>query len=592
MIKKDLKRLVLPLAIMICLSVSPFLGQTAKAATNPPPFFTISVLAPNSNPARNQWATIMVEQLPKIGIGVDVFDHTSWAQIYPRTWDYPGPYPIPSYAEGGFDLFFVGWSWGLDWDPTGLYDSPSVTPYGDNTYQYMNPLMDFAIYNYTQSFDINDRIFWAHEIQDLLYDEIPAATIEYDLNHYIYDPDLTNWSPMLWATSYQPMENWTISGQTTFTYATPADLVDFHPYHYESVYDAEWLRQIYQPLIQRYESLDYDYGPRLADSWETTDFLNYTVELNPNAVWSDGTPFETDDVEFSYKLQITPAFNNPDFSFWSNYLRNNSVTITDADTCVISFNQTYVFQEGNLNLDIVPKHIWESIPYGDMEQQAIDWALSEPEKFVGTGPFILDEYNPTTATMTLVRNDLFDDWAGVIPYFEEVYIVKYSNKEGALSALAGGSVDLVSCYFSPLESDIPTGMASELIAAPGTQEMAFNCLQPWLGTGELCPISDPDSGKYIRQAISHIIPREVICTEILEGLAVPAATPMPNVAIGWNPALLPLEYSIDIAKQKMELAGFEYPPEPTPTTTETTGIGLYVVMGILALAGADRKSVV
>ncbi|NHK29782.1 MAG: ABC transporter substrate-binding protein, partial [Asgard group archaeon] len=360
-------------------------------------------------------------------------------------------------------------------------------------------------------------------------------------------------------------------------------------YQYESVYDAEWLSQIFQPLIQRYgQNENYGYGARLADSWETTDFLNYTIELNPAAVWSDGTPLTTDDVEFSYKLQITPAFNNPDFSFWSNYLRNNSVTITDADTCVISFNQTYVFQEGNLALDLVPKHIWESVPYGDMEQQAIDWSLSEPEKMVGSGPFVLEEYNPTTATMTLVRNDNFDDWAGVVPYFDEIYFVKYSNKEGALSALAGGSVDMVSCYFSPLESDIPTGMASDIIAAPGTQEMAFNCLQPWIGTGELCPISDPDSGKYIRQAISHIIPREVICTEILEGLAVPAATPMPNVAIGWNPALLPLEYSIDIAKQKMELAGFEYPPETSPTPTETTGVGLYVVMGILALAGASQ----
>ncbi|NHK32489.1 MAG: hypothetical protein FK730_14140 [Asgard group archaeon] len=589
MIKRDIKRVVLPLVIMVCLSISPFLGQSAKAATNPPPFFTISVLAPNSNPARNQWATIMVEQLPKIGIGVDVFDHTSWAQIYPRTWDYPGPYPIPSYAEGGFDLFFVGWSWGLDWDPTGLYDSPAVTPNGDNTMQYINPLMDFAIYNYTQSFDVNDRIFWANEIQDLLYDEVPEACIEYDLNHYVYNPDLTNWCPMLWATDYQPMENWTILGESDFHYATPGDFVDFHIYQYESVYDAEWLRQIYNGLIERYESNEnYGYGPRLAQSWETSDFMNYTVTLKPGVVWSDGTAFTTDDIEFSYKLQITPAFGNPDFAFWSNYVRNNSVTINSPTECVISFNKTYVFQEFNLALDIVPKHIWESVPYDQMEQRAIQWGLEDPAKFVGTGPYTLAEYDPTDAVIHLTRNDHFVDWTGITPYFDDVYFEWYSNKEGALSALAGGSIDLVSCYFSPLESDIPAGMAAELIAAPGTQTIPFNCLHPWLGTGELCPISDPDSGKYIRQAISHIIPREVICTEILEGLAAPGATPMPNVAIGWNPALLPHEYSIDIAKQKMELAGFEYPPEPTPTPTETTGIGLYVIMSILALAGASQ----
>ncbi|NHJ40564.1 MAG: hypothetical protein FK731_11075, partial [Asgard group archaeon] len=566
--------MVLPLALMICLSVTPFLGKTTQAA-NPPPFFTISVLAPNSNPARNQWATIMVEQLPKIGIGVDVFDHTSWAQIYPRTWDYPGPYPIPSYAEGGYDLFFVGWSWGLDWDPTGLFDSPAVTPDGDNTYQYMNIEMDWAIYNYTQSFDINDRIYWAEQIQAILYEDVPEACIEYDLNHFIYDPDLTGMDFMLWSSDYQPMENWTIPGQTELHYATPANFVDFHPYQYESVYDAEWLRQIYNGLIERYPALDYGYGPRLAQSWETSDFMNYTVELRPNVKWADGTPVTTDDIEFSYKLQITPEFANPDFAFWSIYLRNNSVTIIDSDTCKISFKQTYVFQEFNLALDLVPKHIWESIPYDEMEQQAIEWATEDPTKMIGAGPYKLESYDATNEVIELSRNDYFDDWSGITPYFDTIFLELYSNKEGALSALASGAVDLISCYFSPLEADIPAGMANQLIAAPGTQTIPFNCLHPWIGTGELCPISDPDSGKYIRQAISHIIPRDIICSEILEGLAVPGVTSMPNVAIGYDETLEPYEYSIEIAKQKMELAGFEYPPEETPTTTATTGIGLY-----------------
>ncbi|MHA1825837.1 MAG: hypothetical protein ACTSUA_04175, partial [Candidatus Heimdallarchaeota archaeon] len=92
--------MVLPIAVMICLSVMPFMATPTKAA-NPAPFFSISILAPNTNPARNQWSTLMAEQLPKIGIGIDVFDHTGWSQISPRTWGYLGPYPIPSYAEGG-----------------------------------------------------------------------------------------------------------------------------------------------------------------------------------------------------------------------------------------------------------------------------------------------------------------------------------------------------------------------------------------------------------------------------------------------------------------------------------------------------------
>ncbi|MCG3252444.1 MAG: hypothetical protein KAX09_01235, partial [Candidatus Heimdallarchaeota archaeon] len=204
MIKKDIKKMVLPLAIILCLSVMPFLATPTEAA-NPAPFFTISVLAPNTNPARNQWATLMVEQLPKIGIGVDVFDHTGWAQISPRTWGYPGPYPIPSYAEGGFDIMFVGWGWGLDIDLKGLFDTPSQPPNGDNFYQYSVPEMDWAIGNYSQSFVLADRIQYAHDIQALLYEDVPQATITYPLDVFPHttalDPD--SWTPLLWDTSYQ-----------------------------------------------------------------------------------------------------------------------------------------------------------------------------------------------------------------------------------------------------------------------------------------------------------------------------------------------------------------------------------------------------
>jgi hypothetical protein len=149
------------------------LAATPVQAANPAPFFYISVLAPNTNPARNQWATMMVEQLPKIGIGIDTFDHTGWSGITPRTWDYPGPYPIPSYEEGGFDLMFVGWSWGLDWDPTGLYDTAGITPAGDNFYQYSSQAMDWAISNYTASFLLEDRLEYIGQIQDALYEDCP-----------------------------------------------------------------------------------------------------------------------------------------------------------------------------------------------------------------------------------------------------------------------------------------------------------------------------------------------------------------------------------------------------------------------------------
>ncbi|MBK5113537.1 MAG: hypothetical protein KGD59_11190 [Candidatus Heimdallarchaeota archaeon] len=254
------KRMILPMLLIISIIAIPYLA-TPVEAKNPGPFFSVSILSPNSNPARNQWATLMVEQLPKIGIDIDVFDHTGWAQISPRTWGHPGPYPVPSYDEGGYDLFLIGNGWGLDFDPTGVFTSDGITPAGDNFYQYDNPAFDWAVSNYTQSFVYADRIQYAEEIQNWLYEDQPSIAIIYKISLYAHAPGLTGWEPLLWASSQQPMEDWAISGETELHFAVPADFEDFHVRSQESTYDAQWLHQIYNGLVER-DPADYTYSGR------------------------------------------------------------------------------------------------------------------------------------------------------------------------------------------------------------------------------------------------------------------------------------------------------------------------------------------
>jgi len=577
--------MILPLAVILTLGVIPLFATPTQAVTQGP-FFSISILAPNTNPARNQWATMMVEQLPKIGIQVDVFDHTGWSQISPRTWGYPGPYPIPTYAEGGYDILFVGWSWGLDFDPTGLFDSPSITPAGDNFYQYDSQEMDWAIGNYTSSFVTADRIEYAKDIQALLYEDLPEICIIYPQSLYPYVEGFSGWDGLLWASSYQPMENWALGTETDFHYACPADFEDFHIHFYESVYDAQWLRQIYNGLIERQPGTQ-EWGNRLANSYTTTDGLTYVVEIHPSAKWADGTLVTADDVNYTYNLLINPDFGNPDLAYWEMYLDNESVNIINDHQVEMTFLKPYVFQESNLAVDLLPMHIWGGIAPEDHEAQAITWATTDPNKLMGAGPFYLEEYDGTNGIIHLKANPYFTDWFGADPNFDDVYLEFYGNKEGALSALASGAIDMVDAQFSPQldEIDIP-GVTYELIKDPGTQEMGINQEHPYLGTGELCPISGVASSNHIRKAISHMVPRDVIVSEILDGIGAPGVTGMPNVAIGFDETLAPYEYSIELALEHMKAAGFAVVDIPTPTPT--AGIGLAVLMSILALAGASQ----
>jgi len=585
LIKTDLRKMILPLLLIIGIGIIPMIGAPVKAL-NQGPFFSISILAPNSNPARNQWATIMVEQLPKIGIEVDVFDHTSWSQISPRTWGYPGPYPIPSYEEGGYDILFVGYGWGLDIDLTGVFDTAGITPNGDNFYQYSNPEMDWAIGNYTQAFVLSDRLEYAKDIQAMLYEDQPSIPIIYSTSLFPHDEDLTGWDPLLWASNYQPMEEWDITGQSEFHYACPADYEDFHPVLQESTYDAQWLRQVYNPLVDRDPLTDNAYTPRIAQTVTTTDGLTYHVILRDNLFWADGAPFTTDDVIYNYNLNINESLGHTTLSFNQLYWDNESITKISDSEFTITFLQPYVFQDSNLALDLMPEHIWGGIHPTDHGTQAVTWATSDPSKLFGMGPYMLNEYDGTNQVIHLTANPYFDDWYGLAPNFDDLYFEFYANKEGAVSALASGLVDMVdSQYYVQIEELAGiSGIDYTLTDDPGNQEMSINMLQPYIGTGELCPISSPESGKNIRKAISHLVPRDVIVEEILNGLGYPATTHWPRVSVGYDFDLEPYEYSVVKALEYMEAAGYDvvYPTE----TTLQSGLGFVAFLSILSLAGA------
>jgi ABC-type transport system substrate-binding protein len=586
---KKAKR-ILYTVIMIVFVLSVFTETRVVEAGNPGSFFSVSVLYPVSCSTRNQWAPLMVEELPKIGIEIDVADGTGWAQISPRTWGHPGPYPIPQYSEGGFDILFVGWGWGLDLNMEGLYDTPSFVPNGDNFYQYSRPEMDWAIGNYSNSYLVDDRVYWAKKIQEYLYEDVPAATIIYPVSLFPMDPNFNqnNWDGLLWDTNYKSMENWTIPGQTEFTYATPADFEDFHPHFYESVYDAQWLNQIYIGLFER-ALPDRSFQPKLVTSYNSADGITYNIQLNPDAVWADGYPLNASDVEFSYHTLINSSYGLPDYSFYSRYITNQSVVMNTHLDLTITFNQSYIFQDSNLGIPLIPKHIWKDVPLEDHQTQAFTWAsddILDSQKIIGAGPYYLEDYDGTTGTIHLKRNEFYDNWTGITPNFEDIYFKFWSNKEGALAALATGDVDMVDSQFSPQIAEIPEGIKYELVSVPGSQEMAFNTLHPIIGTGELCPISSPESGKYIRRAISHIIPRDKIVNEILDGLGDPGVTPWPISAVGADDTLEPFEYNITRALRYMELAGYDVPDEFFNTSINL-GIGFGTIMGILSLIGGS-----
>ena len=191
-------------------------------------FFEITVLSPNTSPARNEWSSVYVLDLPKIGIGVKDHFSTGWAELIIRTFGFPSGGYVPLFDDGGFDVFFVGYGWGLDWNPLGLYDSttshnggrgPNFYNFDQLPSQLSDPSLtsdiEELVEEYLTTLDFSLRMQVLRELQLELHTYIPVVPIVYPQSHWGYD-DVENIDWLLLSVSALEWEN-VISGVTLQT---------------------------------------------------------------------------------------------------------------------------------------------------------------------------------------------------------------------------------------------------------------------------------------------------------------------------------------------------------------------------------------
>ena len=142
---------------------------------------------------------------------------------------------------------------------------------------------------------------------------------------------------------------------------------------------------------------EYNPMPYLAESWEVADDgLSVTLHLVEDAVFHDGMPITSADVEFS--IQTVQA-NHP---FKPMYAPVTSVDTPDEHTAVINLSQPHpaiLLAMSPGLLPIIPKHIFD-------DGQDMKSHPRNSEDFVGSGPFRLAEYEPGT----IIRMERFDDF--------------------------------------------------------------------------------------------------------------------------------------------------------------------------------------
>ncbi|MCE7734049.1 MAG: ABC transporter substrate-binding protein [Candidatus Heimdallarchaeota archaeon] len=350
----------------------------------------------------------------------------------------------------------------------------------------------------------------------------------------------------------------------TIIYAMPYDFDEYSIFTADSYATAQWNSAVYNGLVRRLSSGEWNYDLAVRLPTITADGLTYRFSLKDNLLFSNGHRLTTSDVAFSFKAALSPAVNTNFYGKFIGSLNNDSIKIIDELTVEFTFLQQIPFPLTLLNFPITDEAVF-SYRFDRCEAGIYEDCLwNDPQGLdaVGAGPFKILEIDNVHEIVSLEANPYYYNADQVKT--DRLIFQKIADKDAAISALASGLIDILDSQYVPGLEELKDidGVAETFIGDLAHQEISLNHLNPYFGTGEDIPgnsgLPNYEDALQVRKAMSHIVDRPFAANEIMEGLATQATTVMPPSSFGWDSSLTPRDFSIETAMSFMEAAGFDY----------------------------------
>ncbi len=310
-------------------------------------------------------------------------------------------------------------------------------------------------------------------------------------------------------------------------------------------------------------------GPALARSWSISpDGRHYTLELRRGLRFSDGHPFDADDVVFSFGCYLDERNGSPQRDLLIVGGKPVAVRKLDPHRVALDMEQPYAAAERLFDsLAILPRHLLGKAQQEGRLAQA--WGLgTSPAEVAGLGPFRLKSYVPGDR-LVLERNPYYwkVDHAGrALPYLDEIVFLLVPSEDAQVIRFKAGETDLI----SRLNAENFGLLAGETTArryrledlGPGLEYtfLFFNLND--LADGKLPAISRKQAWfrqTAFRQAVSAALDREGMVRLVCRGRGTPlSAHVTPGNKIWVNRALPPPAHSPDRARELLARAGFSW----------------------------------
>lgn len=330
----------------------------------------------------------------------------------------------------------------------------------------------------------------------------------------------------------------------------------FNPFYAPGI-AGKWIQRfMYDSLLVMPEADSWESA--LASSFETEDNQVFSIEIDPDANWTDGEPVTADDVAFTLNAIADPEVETSlgtriamiEGTDDSGILEegaeelsgvevtgDKSLTITTKTPVDIALMKEFV----GFDVLIAPEHI-----FGEIEPSEISNSEAATQPSVFSGPYKFVEYDNDN----YVQLEANEDYYRGAPKIQTIYgrimngtAMVTEFQAGNLHMAAGGGIGMV-----PIQ-DI--SLLEDLDGLEVQENPSFN-VQYMIINNEKFP--DPE----VRKAFIHAIDRQLTVDNLLEGRGEVMSSMYTSASPYHSDEIEPLAYDPELAKQMLEDAGFDF----------------------------------
>lgn len=176
---------------------------------------------------------------------------------------------------------------------------------------------------------------------------------------------------------------------------------------------------------------------RFETSAEGKDGLALDYELDPRAVWGDGTPITTKDVLFTWEVGRHPETGTDNSELYRRIL---SIDVHDDQRFTLHMDRRSCEYQGISGFNLLPSHIEQAVFDRPADyRKRTNYDRDPTNAGLWYGPYKVSQVQPGVS-ITLEPNPR---WWGQKPHFEQIVVRTIENTAALTANLLSGDVDMI-----------------------------------------------------------------------------------------------------------------------------------------------------